>query len=264
MGSENQPKPDSVYGRYWDYYIESWRKSPERYGENLEWPGDEWGHPGGWDQLYNQLFQPAGVESWERAVEIGPGSGKYTLKVLGASNATVRAYDVSAAFLDVCRERCGEMIAGDRLSLHLLQAASADEMLNDLRRAEWGRQIDAVYSIDAMVHVDLQYLIAYLVTAALVLRPGGKLMLTLPDVTRGPGFAKLMKDIVWTFPSQGRAIGSGKFEWLSPDIVQSLLPRLGFQIDLLDDSQRDLRVAASLADPALAQALEHYLMPATR
>jgi hypothetical protein len=44
--------------------------------------------------------------------------------------------------------------------------------------------------------------------------------------------------------------------------VRSVLDRLGFQIDLLDDSQRDLLIVASLADPELAEALEHYLRPA--
>jgi hypothetical protein len=94
-----------------------------------------------------------------------------------------------------------------------------------------------------------------------VLRPGGKLVMTLNDVTHDPGFEKLIRDISWTFPVQGRPLGSGKFEWLSPDILTSTLPRLGFEIEKLVHKGRDLEVVAELVDPAGADALEPYLRP---
>ncbi len=64
-----------------------------------------------------------------------------------------------------------------------------------------------------------------------------------------------------TFPAQGRPLGSGKFEWLSPDIVESLLPRLGFCVVELCEAGRDLHVVAELEDAARADALEGHLRP---
>ena len=251
-----------TYGRYWDYYVERF-ESRKAGGENgeLEWAGDEWGSPAAWSSRFDGLFPAASIADWSRVVEIGPGSGKYTLKLLEECEADVRGYDVSERFLEVCRERCREQVEAGRLSLHRLAAVDPAQLLDDLRGAGWGRQVDGFYSIDAMVHIDLQYLAVYWITAGLVLRPGGKLVMTLNDVTHEPGFEKLLRDISWTFPVQGRPLGSGKFEWLSPDILASLLPRMGFRIEKLIHNGRDLEVIAELVDPARAAALEGYLRP---
>jgi cyclopropane fatty-acyl-phospholipid synthase-like methyltransferase len=145
-----------------------------RFGAGRAWVGDEWGTPAGWRQTFTELFRPADVAAWRHAVELGPRSGKYTIPVLEASGAAVRAYDVSPAFLDSCARRCREWITTGYLTLRHLPGVRADELLQDLRHAGWtDRRVDAVYSIDAMVHVDLQYLIAYLLTATLVLDPTG-------------------------------------------------------------------------------------------
>ncbi len=258
MSANEGARSGSHYGRYWDYYVDNWEDLHSENGR-FEWPGDEWGNPLAWERLYRSLFVPARVASWERAVEIGPGSGKFTQKVLKNSSAQVRAYDVSEKFLEVCETRCAEHIGRERLSLHLLGGLEPDEMLSDLLSCGWERRVDAFFSINSMVHVDLQYLVVYLVTAGLTLRPGGKLILTLANVVSDLGFEKLIRDIAWTFPVQSRPLGSGKFEWLSPDIVRSLLPRLGFEIDQLDDRQRDLAVVASLSDPALPETVREAL-----
>jgi SAM-dependent methyltransferase len=244
-----------IYATTWDDYVERWTPV-EGAGE---WPGDEWGYAELWEEIFQTVFVPAGVAAWSRAVEIGPGSGKYTVKVFSASTCVVRGYDVSARYLDVCEARCADWIGSGRLSLHLIAGARADELVGDLDDAGWTRSVDALYSIDAMVHVDLQYLMVYLITAGLVLKPGGKLILTLADVTRDPGFVHLLNDIMWTYPIQGQP--SGKFEWLSPDIVRSVLARLGFEVDSLTDTQRDLHLVASLRDPERADDLRRFLSP---
>ena len=263
MNSDQSQRGQSIYGRYWDHYVERWGKTHQPDSE-YQWPGDEWGSERGWEGLFQGLFVPAGVKDWRRAVEIGQGSGKYTAKVLANSQAIVRAYDVSPRFLEVCEERCQEWIKGGRLSLHLLSTDRPDRMLSDLSACGWRRTVDGFYSIDSMVHVDLQYLIVYLITAGMTLKPGGKLTLTLADVTREPGFMKLLKDITWTFPAQGSPLGSGKFEWLSPDIVESIFPRLGFRLDSLINTQRDLRLVASLVDPSAAEDLGKYIVPTAK
>lgn len=260
MGMDNAARSEPAgYGAYWDYYVDHWKDYHQSENAGLEWAGDEWGNPLGWEGLYREIFNPAGVADWQRVVEIGPGSGKYTLKVLGDSACRIRAYDVSSQFLKVCEQRCRDWIDQERLSLHLLEATRPDELLLNLRGCGWERSVDCFFSIDAMVHVDLQYLIAYLLTAALVLKPNGKLLLTLSDATRDAGFQKLLRDIHWTFPAQGRPLGSGKFEWLSPDLVRSILPRLGFKVQRLGESQRDLRLIAELTEPNKSESLAQYL-----
>jgi SAM-dependent methyltransferase len=172
------------------------------------------------------LFERVGVSDWTRAVEIGPGSGKYTLKVLEASDSVVHGFDVSPEFLSVCATPCREAVDDERLFLHLLEGKWPDEMFGVLTELGWKRTVDAVYSIDAMVHVDLQDMVVYLLTAGAVLKPGGKLILTLADMTTDYGVRKLLEDISMFF---GKDV-PGKFEWPSPDAVRNVLPRLGFKV----------------------------------
>jgi hypothetical protein len=262
MSSSPGAQGEGVYGRFWDWYVQAaWPDVRKSSDQALEWPGDEWGTPESWDYVYRQLFVTGGVQQWRRAVEIGPGSGKYTLKVLGDSECTVRGYDVSPQFMRVCETRCREWIEGGRLSLHQLSVQQPDQMLTELEGGGWRRSVDGFYSIDAMVHVDLQYLIVYLITAGLVLRPGGSLVLTLADATSRLGLLKLLQDARVMFPYQDGANGSGKFEWLSPDIVRTILPALGFELSHLEATDRDMYVVASLRRPDLADAREQYIRP---
>jgi osmotically-inducible protein OsmY len=261
-GSE-APSSKGIYSRYWDDFISTWHDRPALRASGHQWPGDEWGSPTEWEYLFQKVFVPAGVEQWRQAIEIGPGSGKYTLKVLGASPAVVRAYDVSAAYLDVCRVRCQEVIDEGRLSLHLLDPNRPDQMLAEADEIGWRRTVDAVYSIAAMVHVDLQYLTAYLLNAALVLKPEGKLLLTLADATSPKGFTQLMKDIRWAYPAQGKPAGSPKFEWLSPDLIRHVLTRLGFIVNWIENFQRDIVLVATLAHVRAPELMREHLAPDT-
>jgi SAM-dependent methyltransferase len=245
----------SVYGRQWDAYVEQWDR------DGLRWPGDEWGDSGLWERVFQRLFVAGEVDKWEKAVEIGPGSGKYTLKVLEHSPATIRAYDVSAKYLEVCRDRCAEHVESGRLSLKELAGVRPDEMLSDLE--PWRRKVDGFYSIDAMVHVDLQYLIAYLVTAAVVLKPKGKLIMTVANAASERGFDALL-DCIWRhYPSQVNPLRPGKYEWLSPDLVKSILPRLGFELDHLEINEHEdvILLLATLARPELGDELERFILP---
>ena len=259
-GLEQETKTaPGIYGRFWDHYVDIWNQTPE-WSEGKRWPGDEWGTPETWDSDFNALFGVAGVGSWKRAVEIGSGSGKYTSKVLESSEAEVRAYDVSHKFMQVCATRCKDWIDRGRLSMNLLGIERASQMLESLEGCGWGRKVDGFYSMDAMVHVDLQYLSVYMLTAGLVLRPGGTLILTVADITNDVGFHKLMWELRGMFVTQSNAFGSSKFEWLSPDIVQSLLPRFGFRVDALTrENNRDLYIRATLVEPERADGLRSFL-----
>jgi SAM-dependent methyltransferase len=237
--------------QYWDKYVRDWTS------EEFDWPGDEWCDDETWLQMqFDRLVRRAGVESWKRAVEIGPGSGKHALLVLGTSEVELRAFDVSPEFLSVCADRCRNEIAAGRLSLHQISVQDPASALDRLQ--DWRRTVDGFYSLEAMVHVDLQYLIVYLITAALVLRPGGKLVMNVATATNEQGFELLLSDIKRYWPVQLEP--SGKFEWLSRELVERVLARLGFQFDFIsEDRRRDVEFIASLAHPDVADRFEAYL-----
>jgi osmotically-inducible protein OsmY len=256
---ESEASSKGIYSKYWDQFISNWADRPKMRENEYRWPGDEWGSPEQWEFIFQKMFIPAGVEQWRRAIEIGPGSGKYTLKVLSASQAVVRAYDVSASYLDVCRSRCQEVVDEGRLSLHLLDTKRPNQILAEAAEVGWERGVDAVYSIAAMVHVDLQYLVTYLLNASLALKPEGKLLLTLADATSPGGFTQLLKDIRWAYPAQGNPSGSPKFEWLSPDLIRYVLMRLGFIVNWIDNFERDIFLVATLAKVRPSETLRRYI-----
>jgi methyltransferase family protein len=260
MSSEAEQK--SSYSRHWDNYVDAdWAIVQARTEEELEWPGDEWGNPEAWENIFQALFVQHGkVEKWQRAVEVGQGSGKYTVKVLRNPDVAVRAYDVSERFLKVCAERCSDEVEAGRLVPRLLDVASPGFLLEDLK--DWRREVDAFYSIDAMVHVDLQYVMAYLVTAAIVLRKGGKLILTLTTTSTDEGFQRLLNDIKVYWKSQADPGGSGKLEWVNGQMIAEMLPRLGFEVDFLREPHGIYTlVVASLARPEVGDELAHYVAP---
>jgi SAM-dependent methyltransferase len=215
-----------------------------------------------WEEHFREMFEPAGVRDWKRAVEIGGGSGKFTIKVLEASPAVVRSYDISENFLRTCAERCSEHMRDERLFLRLLDGRAPGQMLTDLEACGWRRKVDALFSIDAMVHVNLQYLTAYLVTAAVTLRAGGKLILTLANVWDPTGFEKLLCDVSNYFPLQDQPNSS--FAWVSPQIVRFVLRNLGFEIDLLMKAPARLFLVASLVDVDRADRYEHHIVEGSR
>jgi hypothetical protein len=243
----------SAAGSFWDRYVDEWKGAVD--AEESEWPGDEWGTPQLWRRTFDAWFVPAGAREWRRAVEIGQGSGKYTLKVLESSQASVRAYDVSPEFLRICEQRCRERIEQGRLSLHLLDSPEPDQMLSDLEQCGWRREVDCFYSMDAMVHVDLQVMIVYLITAAAALKPQGKLILTLADVTQPPGFERLVANVGRNYQQDS----PGRFKWLGPDVVQSVLDKVGFAIDSFAQAGLYIAVVASLARPERGEELAQQL-----
>ena len=257
----SQEKPvQTFYGDSWDNYVAEVYDKMKR--DDSVYPGDEWGNPAWWDVCYERLLKRAGAKNWRRAVEIGPGSGKYTALLLERSESEVAAFDVSKEFLKVLRSRCEDYVAKKRLTTFLLGCQRADEMLGKIEDLGWRGSVDAVFSIDAMVHVDLQYLTAYFVTAALCLQQGGKLIMTLADATSAKGRQKLMDDIKLYYPMQGQI--SLKFEFVSPDIVRSALESLGFKIELLEHDSpnaaeaRDMFLIAEKVDDKAAE-IEAYL-----
>lgn len=237
------------YGTVWDHYVSEEFKILNRYGD-LTNPGDEWGDAEFWKGTLAKLFGGHIPAQSSRFVEIGSGAGKQTSYVLGHyPSANVQAFDVSVAFLNILKARFSSSVEQGRLRAHLIEAD--DQFIyRTLSAAGWERQVDCFYSLDAMVHVDLQFLVTYWMTAARVLKPGGRLIMSVADATSKPGFQKLVSDAPGVFRSQTMGQYSKKFEWLSPDLASSVLNRLGFEMELAENlNQRDFYFVARLDRP---------------
>jgi predicted O-methyltransferase YrrM len=233
----------SRFGDAWDRYVASFdaRKAAfaAREGRPIAVPGDEWGHPAAWRRRTGLLFEGLAGRSGMVAMEIGPGSGKYTRLFLEAfPDSRVIACDVSAKFLGVLKRENHEAIDSGRIVPELLdpQMDCLDRVA--ARHGIVGR-IDCLFSIDSMVHVGLQYLVAYWQSASRLLKTDGLMIMGVADATTEQGFQKLVRDVPSYFSKQG-AGAFGQFEWLSADLVRITLHRLGFVVDFIPQaSERD-------------------------
>jgi hypothetical protein len=108
-----------------------------------------------------------------------------------------------------------------RVEPALIKAQKSAELLDYLRNKMLVRKLDAFFSIDAMVHVDLQFLVVYFITAALTLKENGLMIMTLANAVSQNGFKHLLDGAKPYYPLQGKP--TAKFEYLSPDIVDLVL-----------------------------------------
>ena len=51
---------ESTYSKYWDNDIEEDLHAVHAGRDDLEWPGDEWGAPEQWENIYQPMFVRAG------------------------------------------------------------------------------------------------------------------------------------------------------------------------------------------------------------
>jgi len=112
--------------------------------------------------------------------------------------------------------------------------------------------------MDAMVHVTLQHLITYLLTAAVCFRKDGMVLLTIPNATSEKGFATLLADAKRCYSEQSDPT-KPRFEWLCPLLVTDVFARLGFETQFVlpfggsMSESRDLHIAATLTDLSQVQ-----------
>ncbi|GAB5449583.1 class I SAM-dependent methyltransferase [Gymnodinialimonas sp.] len=220
--------------------------------DSYAWPGDEWGDAAAVDHILKTcVFDPIGQETPVHICELASGAGRFTVPVLSRwPDVKIDCFDVSQAFLDQMHLRFEGPIADGRLETHLL-GSNPTGMFETLANKRLTRRVDAVFSFDAMVHVELHSLAVYMLTAAFALRPGGLLAMNVADATNANGLEKLLCNAPVGF-QLGGSVGP-QFQFTSPEIVSKLLHSMGFEHTFHDLNGRDLFIVAHLRDVDAAQ-----------
>lgn len=214
--------PAADIGHYFDDYVR--RVFPERRarsGASWAWPGDEWVDDCVREATYALMMDGLDPATIGAAVEVGPGSGKYSEMLLARTPARLIVFEASAAFLDCLAERC----AGDagRITTHHTGPWTDNR---GLLRAHDGPAADLFLGIDVFLMMDLQSALAYLVSAAAMLRPGGRFFGTFGDGLSESGLQRMLRDIGRHSAFDGSP--STRFHWLTPELIAGVLRRLGF------------------------------------
>jgi predicted TPR repeat methyltransferase len=233
------------YAGDWDEYVKHWDRYAGREPTNqgrtdLVYPGDEWGTESEWDAYADSYLRPYLPEGGRgTAVEIGPGSGKYTLRVVDRV-ARMVCFDVSKRFMTIAQSRLGPHVESGRVRFELLGMADCNEIKGVLAKLGLVGEVDLFFSVDSMQHVELHTLVAYWINAAEALKRGGHLAMTVATCTTDLGFARLMSETAWCY---GGMRASHQFHFLSKELVHGCLERLGFEVLRLEE-RRDINFVA--------------------
>jgi len=248
--SSNRDDSASSFADAWDGYVDQARSAGQ------DWPGDDWGDAAMWDQWFVRLFGRFDAGAWCRAVEVGQGTGKYTARVLKAGEAEVLACDVSGRFLELCRERLADYVALGRLHTAQIGERDPDVFVEAVAGLGWTGTVDAVFSIDTLVHLSFTQVVAVMLAATEVLRPRGLLTFSYACATSDAGRKKLVSDLDRVIRA-GSGPATGCFHWLSPDLVRATAEAMGFEVEICDVDpyhHRDGHFVGRLHDPDRAAA----------
>jgi SAM-dependent methyltransferase len=174
------------------------------------------------------LLRRAGLTAASRVVELGPGTGQFTVRVAGAC-ARVTAVDVSPVMLRALVAKVREMGLGN---VDVVQAGF-------LSYVHEGQPADVVYSRLALHHLPDFWKAVALARMRRMLRPGG--LLRLWDVVYDFDPAEVVERIEAWYASAGDAVDEGwtraeleehvrdehsTFTWL----LEPMFARSGFEV----------------------------------
>lgn len=251
-------------GAFFDDYVR--RVFPERRasaGADWQWPGDEWADADLREATWRRIVGDCDPLTLREIVEIGPGSGKYTEMALVRTPAHLTAYEISRAFLDTLAERCADATASGRLDARRIDWTDNEGLLRD-----YGPRCgtaDLWFAIDVLMMMDFQSALVYLISAASMLRPGGRLVATFADGGTQNGLARMLRD-AGRHSAFDPAVCT-RFHWIDRSLLEGVLPALGFgklriehgPEDGLDDAR--LYVQAELVNAEAGRALAAKLVP---
>ena len=228
-----------------------------------EWPGDEWVDDQVREETYKRIIGDQDVADLTKVVEIGPGAGKYTNLILDRTAAEVSAYELSGAFIDVLNQRFKEQVANGRLRPRRISWTDNEGLIRDYGERN---SADLFFAIDVLYFMDFQSAFVYLISAAYMLKKGGRFSAIFADGTSESGWARMIRDA-----GRHSAFDSApctRFHWLDMTLLNFVLPKLGFgQIAIERGPEGGLDIArlyvsATLIDPLPAHRLATALRPA--
>jgi len=229
------------YADDWNEYVKNFSEHAKREPTNigrtdLKYPGDEWGNPKYWAAYADRFLKPFLPDDLSGiAVEIGQGSGKYTLEVIDKIKRII-CYDVSKAFMKTAKDRLSKYIAKGKIEFELLKLWNCEEIINSLRSKNLLGNVDLFFSADSMVHVELHTLIAYFISGAKAIKLGGYMTMDVASCTNEKGFQRLLDETPFCY---GGMRPGHQFYFLSKDIIFFITKQLGFEVVVFDE-QRDI------------------------
>lgn len=212
---------------FFDDYVK--RDFPNRRnekGETFGWPGDEWANEDLRENTYNLLLSNTDSAPQRHIVEIGPGSGKYTQMLLERTAASLTAFELSPALLEALRQRCGKYIESGRLSARDMNWTKNNELVAAI--GSNAGSVDLFFAIDVFLMMDFQAVLIHLISAARVLRVGGRFAATFGDANSASGWGRMLSDA--SRHSAFELAPDTRFHWLSAGFLEQVLARLGFTI----------------------------------
>lgn len=237
-------------GDVWNHYVDvAFPKVKESRPEVLN-PGDEWAGNGAfWDLIVESTLLSHLPED-SVLIEIGSGAGKQTRRVLERmTDSRVFVFDVSSAFIRTLTSNLGDQF-GNRLTITQL-SDDHREIVNLMDEQGFRGKVDALYSYDAMVHVDMQSLMSYFISATKVLKKGGIVAMDVANILSDQGFEKCIRDVKNYYRFHGAACT--KFQFMSPQMIDSVLSRLGFSVNFIDDNRGHCLFVAHFENPDIAK-----------
>jgi len=219
--------PTTHYEQGWDHYARHWR--PDR---RLAWdargqgwvpaadqsgivhPGDEWAEA---DRIVARLIRPM-LSPDAVVLEIGPGSGRITQRVLPHCRE-LHAVEISSEMIAALHRRLG-----NPPGLHVVKVQDADlSMFGD-------DSFDAAYSIGVFVHLQMEDIFRYLRELRRVLKPGASFVIETvcdPDEPRHwHNFLKRIADI-----DAGRRDDPCRFHFISASVLRKFCDHLGWRLE---------------------------------
>lgn len=205
------------YANDWNTYSAAW---DAQYGQRYRHLGDEWCDDGTADRVHERRLMGL-VEPWlrheTRALEIGPGGGKWTVR-LAPRVRTLVAFDVARAMIERTRARC----EAERLS-------NVSFVLGDghgLTGIPDG-SIDLVFSYDVFVHIALEDTVAYIDELARVLTPGGVAVVHHAVAETAASWDRIESHNDWY---RDRTHTLGQYYYHSREGLRRAYARVGFEI----------------------------------
>jgi len=235
------------YATDWNGYSAEWER---RYGTRYEHLGDEWCDDGTADRRWEERLFAHSVAPWltpgTRALEIGPGGGKWTSRLAPLVHDLV-VFDVAEEMLERTKRRVASSDT-THVSFQLGNGRDLAPLASD--------SFDLVFSYDVFVHIALEDTLAYVAEIARVLRDGGVAILhhAISDVR--PAWDRIESHNEWY---RERPHSVGQYYYFSRDMLDRMYAQFGLRVESAwTDYCTTLITARKPADsavPRLEQAL---------